>query len=60
MPNGPMLGAHHGDRAPHATGLSLDRALGSSRTAPTDAYSEAEADHMGVHNRIVFGESCAA
>src|SRR5439155_25711562 len=42
MPNGPPLGAHDHHRAPHATGLSLDNALGSNRTDPTDPGSDGE------------------
>ena len=35
--DGPLLGTHQRRRAPHTTGLSLDSALGSNRTCPTDA-----------------------
>src|SRR5206468_4836699 len=42
MPNGPPRGAHNDHRAPYATGLSLDSALGSNRTDPTDPGSDEE------------------
>ena len=38
--DGPLLGADQRPSAPHATGLSLDSALGSNRPAPTDAGSD--------------------
>src|SRR5213078_1301661 len=52
MPSGPTLGTHQPHRPPHTTGLSVDRAFGWKRTAPTDAGLDDGADHVGVHKRI--------
>ena len=59
-PNGPLLGTRHARRPPSATGPSLESALESNRTTPTDAGFRLGADHVGVQKKTWFGESCAA
>ncbi len=60
MPNGPTLRTPQRRRGPRATGPSLGKRLESNRTTPTDASFERGADHVGVHKKIWFWESCAA
>ncbi len=59
-PNGPLLGTRHARRAASATGPSFGKRLESNRTTPTDAGFRLGADHVGVHKKTWFEESCAA
>jgi len=47
-----MLGTHQLRRAPHATGLHLESALGSNRTHRTDAEAVSELSSWVFNNRI--------
>src|SRR6266536_2826836 len=59
-PNGRLLGTRRARRAPSATGPSFGKRFGIERTTPTDAGFRLRADHVGVHKKTWFWESCAA
>ncbi len=60
MPNGRLLGTRHAHRPSAPRGLSLDSAVGSKRTSPTDAGRDPGAEQAGVHKKTWCEESCAA
>ena len=59
-PNGPTLRTPQRRRGLRATGPSLGEALRIEPNHPDGCRLQRGADHVGVHRKTWFGESCAA